>query len=94
MSEHVALADLGPGRWWYAHDFPERPADDWTVWDWACDSCFIHLVLAARTDPDRIADSTLDPGTPEEDFVQVSMRECLERAVAWRAEHGFRPIPC
>lgn len=48
MRPHIAVEDLEPGSWWIAHDFPERPPDEWTVWDWVCDRCFMHMTAAAR----------------------------------------------
>lgn len=85
-SRHVEVDDLGPGDWWIAHEFPERPPDEWTVWDWGCERCFIHMTAASQREPDWPGQEiSFDGGVKIEG---LTMRETFEMAAKWRQERS------
>ena len=92
LTRHVVIAiDIGDGRpWWIAHEFPERPVDDYCVWSWDCTPCMLHLIAAARgPDAGREAQTF---GEHTIDGTATSVGEVLAEALAWRAERGFPDI--
>lgn len=82
--EHVAVVP-GDGPWWIAHEWPERPVDDWCVWSWSCDPCVLHLVAAARFAGAHRAETFQVHADPEVHTVA----DVLAAARAWRAERGM-----
>lgn len=83
-----AAGDLGMGPYWIAHEHPERGPDRWTIWDWACRACFIHLCVAALNDDDdeRAGNTVHDNGSVTEGH---SLAEIAAEATAWRIEQGL-----
>ena len=87
VTRHITVDDHDrPGPWWIAHEYPERPADEWTIWSWDCEACVLHLVAAARRG-DRIATIEHDGST-----ATVTVTDALVAARAWRAENGYREL--
>lgn len=85
---HVGLGDLEPGPWWIACQNSERAVNDWCVWSWDCDPCMLHLITAARVDPERSSQEFTIHGDP----TTTSVAATLTAARAWRAEHGLREL--
>lgn len=88
-ARHVELSDLGPGDWWIAHEFAERPPDEWAVWDWGCERCFIHLQAAANTTAPEIdghQQIVLDCGIKMEG---MTLAETWRLAAEWREAAGL-----
>lgn len=82
-ARHVEPRDLGPGSWWIAHEFPERPHDEWTVWDWGCDRCFVHMTTAAHLEGEMHGQiCTLNDGTS---LGGLTLAEAYQMAIEWRA---------
>lgn len=80
-------ADLWEGPWWIAHEQPERPPDEWVVWDWGCDACFVHLIAAQSVmDTDQPSQYVTDLGEVE---IDGTFGEVLQEAIAWRQRNGF-----
>ena len=88
MTRHVGLGDLEPGPWWIAHEYPERPVDDWCVWSWDCEPCMLHLIASAHHMPDKYAEEfEVHNGSGI-----TTVAATLEAARAWRAERGLRML--
>lgn len=89
-ARHVEVGDLGPGDWWIAHEFAERPPDEWTVWDWGCVRCFMHLSAAALTtsaaDDYGHQEIVLDCGIKMEG---MTLAETWRLAAEWREAAGL-----
>lgn len=85
MREHVtveqAVVDVGPGPWWVAHEHPERLPDEWTIWDWKCRGCEVHLRAAAIRNPDVVG-ATIGPVDSRKRW---SLAEVVARVDAWQA---------
>jgi len=86
---HVSiLLDIpDPGPWWIAHDFPERPVDDYCVWSWNCTPCMLHLIAAVGLNPDRASETFT-----EHSRGAMTVGETLRQAREWRAEQGLAPL--
>jgi hypothetical protein len=92
MTRHVTAADAngnnGEGPWWVAHEHPERPMDDHTLWSWACDPCMLHLITAQLHSVEGAAAQMVVGGT----VTMTTVTETLSTARAWRAERGLKPL--
>ena len=86
--EDAALQTFVSGPWWVAHEHPERPSDRWTVWDWGCDPCMIHLVVSA-THVTPIHPTAVSDGHVTR---HRTLSETVALARAWRARNGHREI--
>lgn len=42
------IEQCGSGPWWWACCAPERAPDDWVLWYWECDACYLHMIVAER----------------------------------------------
>jgi hypothetical protein len=84
---HATIEELGPGPWWFGHEHPERPPDDFCAWSWDCDPCTMHLVAAAAREPGVVAHH-VDTGTK----TITTLAYTLECAREWRADHGLRAL--
>jgi len=81
-----AIATHGPGPWWIAHEFPERPADRWTVWDWKCPACVLHLRAAAVLLPGHMGDTV----TVTNRRVRYTLREIVTQVEEWLVEEELK----
>jgi hypothetical protein len=87
----AAEEECGWGPWWIAHEHPERPHDRYTVWDWTCDRCMIHLHVAAamHREGDALHDCIVVDGGPNR---HLSLPNVLAEALAWRREFGLPAV--
>lgn len=86
-----ATAMWGAGPWWVAHDHPERPPDDWTLWSWRCDACVMHLIAASSTPRLLFSNDVADDGDALGPF-EGTIADTLVEVRAWREANGLRRI--